>query len=161
MWMPTALRPFKERDLGEVVAMALRAWEPVHQSMAEVLGAGINALVYPDWRVSQERDVRAACMDPEQLVTVATDAEGIVSGFVTVRIRGETGEIYMIAVDPSAHRRGIARALTGHALEQMRGAGCRLALVSTGGDAGHAPARQLYESAGFTGLPLVNYYREL
>ena len=78
-------------------------------------------------------------------------------GFVTVLVGGETGEIYMIAVDPSAHRRGIARALTGHALEQMRGAGCRLALVSTGGDAGHAPARQLYESAGFTGLPLVNY----
>ncbi len=124
------------------------------------MGAGINARVYPDWRVSQELAVRTACLDTRQLVTVATEAEAVL-GFVTVLIENETGEIYMVAVDPSAHRRGVARALTDHALEQMRDAGCRLAFVSTGGDAGHAPARQLYESAGFTGFPLVNYYREL
>jgi ribosomal protein S18 acetylase RimI-like enzyme len=159
--MPTVLRPFQESDADQVVALALRAWEPVHRSMAEVMGAGINARVYPDWRVSQEHDVRAACSDAGQLVTVATDADDAVVGFVTVLIEDQTGEIYMIAVDPSAHRRGVARALTGHALGQMRDAGCRLAFVSTGGDAGHAPARQLYESAGFTGLPVVNYYREL
>jgi hypothetical protein len=34
----------------------------------------------------------------------------------------------------------------------------RLAIVATGGDPGHAPARRTYEKAGFTPLPLVRYY---
>jgi hypothetical protein len=43
----------------------------------------------------------------------------------------------------------------------MRDAECALVQVATGGDEGHAAARALYEAAGFTGLPLVRYYREL
>jgi hypothetical protein len=43
----------------------------------------------------------------------------------------------------------------------MRAAGCTLAVVATGGDPGHASARALYDATGFTGLPLVRYYREL
>jgi hypothetical protein len=39
--------------------------------------------------------------------------------------------------------------------------GRTVALVSTGGDPGHAPARRTYERAGFTGLPIVNYFRTL
>jgi hypothetical protein len=37
----------------------------------------------------------------------------------------------------------------------------RLAVVGTGGDSGHAPARRTYEKAGYTGLPLVRYYKHL
>ena len=33
--------------------------------------------------------------------------------------------------------------------------------VWTGGDPGHDAARALYESSGFTALPVVHYYREL
>ena len=39
--------------------------------------------------------------------------------------------------------------------------GVPLAVIGTGGGAGHAPARALYERHGFTGLPLVRYYRPL
>jgi hypothetical protein len=84
--MRTVLRPFQFGDMAEVVALALRAWEPVHRSMAEVMGAGINARVYPDWAASQEEDVRTACLDPAQLVTVAVDGDHAVLGFVTVLI---------------------------------------------------------------------------
>ena len=82
-------------------------------------------------------------------------------GFVTVVIDGpeQPGEIDMIAVDPASQREGVGRALTEHALQQIRDAGCRVAVVGTGGDRGHAPARALYESCVFTGLPLVNYFR--
>jgi hypothetical protein len=43
----------------------------------------------------------------------------------------------------------------------MREAGMKLAVVGTGGDPGHAPARRSYEKAGYTGLPLVRYYKDL
>ena len=36
-----------------------------------------------------------------------------------------------------------------------------LAVVGTGGDPGHAPARRVYEKVGFVGLPLVRYYARL
>jgi GNAT superfamily N-acetyltransferase len=71
------------------------------------------------------------------------------------------GEIYMIAVDPSHQRAGVGSLLTTHALDWMKGEGMRLAMVETGGDPGHAPARRTYERAGFTPLPLVRYFREL
>jgi ribosomal protein S18 acetylase RimI-like enzyme len=152
------IRTFQSADADQVVALALRAWAPVHESMAAVLGPDINAELYPDWRISQERDVRTACS--EQLTSVACREQRIV-GFVTVRLDGpqEPGEVYMIAVDPPAQRAGVGRALMDHALGQIRDAGCRVAVVSTGADPGHAAARELYESCGFTPFPLANYYR--
>jgi hypothetical protein len=32
-------------------------------------------------------------------------------------------------------------------------------MVETAGDPGHAPARRLYEGAGFTPFPIVRYFR--
>jgi len=84
-------------------------------------------------------------------VTVAVD-ETDVLGFVAVVVNSAdaSAEIDMIAVDPALPRRGVGRALTAQALEQLRAAGCTLAVVATGGDPGHAPAGGLYEAAGFT-----------
>ena len=85
-------------------------------------------------------------------VTVAVDDPDVL-GFVAVLIDSASGEIDLIAVDPAAQRRGLGRALTDHAVQQLRDAGCSLAIVATGGDPGHAPARALYQAAGFTGSP--------
>ena len=157
--MEFSLRPVATKDIEQVVALSLRAWEPVHASLARVLGPDINRHVTPDLRQSQEAAVRKACA--EQLTTVAVQDEAVV-GFVSVLIEGpqDPGEIYMLAVDPAAQRTGVGRALTDHALSQIRDAGCAVAVVSTGGDPGHAPARALYEACGFTTeLRIVNYYR--
>jgi hypothetical protein len=44
----------------------------------------------------------------------------------------------------------------------MRDEGMRLATVSTGGDASHAPARRAYEKLGFgAGIPAVTLYKLL
>jgi GNAT superfamily N-acetyltransferase len=61
-------------------------------------------------------------------------------------------------VDLSCQRRGVGSALTAFAIEQMRAAGQRLAIVNTGGDAGHAAARATYERAGFRSLPSEQYF---
>jgi GNAT superfamily N-acetyltransferase len=108
----------------------------------------------------------------EQVCRAATEAwvadvEGRPVGFVAVVHHDEahdepcSGEIEMIAVDPDHQRRGIADQLMARAVDGMRRAGLRLAVVATGGDPGHAPARAAYEKAGFTGLPLVRYYQAL
>jgi hypothetical protein len=37
----------------------------------------------------------------------------------------------------------------------------RVAVIGTGGDAGHAPARQLYEQAGYHLMPAAQYFMVL
>jgi ribosomal protein S18 acetylase RimI-like enzyme len=160
--MQVDIRPLAASDVDQLVDVAVRAWAPLHASMASVLGEDLNRRVYPDWAASQAEDVRTTCADPGVQVSVAADEQTLL-GFVSVVIdsAARSGEMDMIAVDPTAQRQGLARALTEHALTQMRAAGCTLAHVATGADAGHAPARALYQAAGFTPLPLVRYYRQL
>ena len=67
----------------------------------------------------------------------------------------------MIAVDPRHQRTGVGRALLDRAVAEVDARGLPLVVIATGGDPGHAPARALYEGHGFTGLPLVRYYRDL
>ncbi len=43
-------------------------------------------------------------------------------------------------------------------VQRLRDEGLVLINVGTGGDPGHAPARALYETAGFTGVPLMSYF---
>jgi ribosomal protein S18 acetylase RimI-like enzyme len=159
--MPPVIRPLAPTDVSAVVDLSLRAWAPVHQSMAGVLGETINALVYPDWAAQQADDVRAICQDGTAQVWIA-ESGGRPAGFVAIRIGSDgTGEIDMIAVDPPAQGQGIGSALTQFAMRVMCDSGVQLAIVATGGDPGHAPARRTYEKAGFTGLPLVRYYARL
>jgi len=71
------------------------------------------------------------------------------------------GEIYMVAVDPAHQRRGGGIALTTHATDWIRRQGMTVALIDTGGDPGHAPARRLYERAGYVPVPIVKYFKRL
>jgi hypothetical protein len=47
------------------------------------------------------------------------------------------------------------------AVDRMKEAGMEVAMVETGGDWGHAPARAAYEKAGFRVLPLARYFKKL
>jgi ribosomal protein S18 acetylase RimI-like enzyme len=116
--------------------------------------------LYPDWRVNQQKAVEGVCAAEDTKVWVAIDA-GSPVGFVAVKLHSETslGEIYMIVVDPDFQRRGIGAALTAFALDWMKDAGMSVAMVETGGDPGHAPARRLYEKLGFGLLPIARYFR--
>jgi ribosomal protein S18 acetylase RimI-like enzyme len=102
------------------------------------------------------------CSDPAVHVWVASEAS-TTAGFVALKLHpgDRMGEIYMIAVDPAFQRRGIASRLTEHAVELFRNAGMSIAMVETGGDPGHAPARRAYEAAGFTLLPVARYFKSL
>jgi GNAT superfamily N-acetyltransferase len=67
----------------------------------------------------------------------------------------------MLAVDPAAQRQGVGLALTDHATAWLRDSGMRVAMIGTGGDPGHAPARSLYETAGYRLLPIARYFKAL
>ena len=66
-----------------------------------------------------------------------------------------------VAVDPPHQRAGIGSALTEFAVAWIKEQGVAVAMVETGGDPGHAPARAIYDKAGFTKLPIARYFKKL
>ena len=158
-----AIREFRESDLETVVEFSLRAWAPVFASLRHVLGDDIFLRLHPDWRASQAEAVRSNCTNDEREVFVAV-TNGRPIGFVAIALNAfheRMGVIDIIGVDPDYQRRGISKRLTEIATEHMRSRGMDIAVVETGGDPGHAPARAAYESAGFTLLPIGRYFRLL
>lgn len=169
------ISPFHEGHLDGVVALALKAWAPVFASVKETMDDDTYAEYYPDWRKTQEDAARSVCTNDRYRVWVALmtddasegEAEGtleaLVVGFVASKIdRDEsTGEIYMIAADPDYQRKGIASALTEQSLAWFKDEGITMAVVDTGLDPGHAPARKTYESLGFHLWPTARYYRSI
>src|SRR4030095_5746488 len=157
------IREFQERDLDAVVEFSLRAWEPVFASLRDVLGDPIFFRLKPDWKAAQADEVTTSCTSDERDAFVAV-MDGRPVGFVTVALNAfneRMGVIDIIGVDPDFQRRGIATQLTRHALDHMGHCGMDIAAVETGGDPGHAPAREAYESLGFTPLPVTRYLKLL
>ena len=133
-------------------------------SLRRVLGDAIFVRLHqPDWETVQAEAVRASCTSDARDVFVAV-AGGRPVGFAAVAldaVHEGMGVVDVIAVDPTYQRRGIATQLMKGSAEHMRARGMDIAAVETGGDEGHAPARALYESLGYTALPVVRYLRQL
>jgi GNAT superfamily N-acetyltransferase len=155
------IRTYEPRDREAVVQLSLRAWAPVFVSIKEALDPAVYDYFYPDWRVEQQKAVEETCGKEDAHVWVGEEA-GEVIGFTAVFLRTPTfGEIYMIAVDPDHQQRGHATALTEFALSWMREQGVSVAMVETGADPGHAPARRAYEKSGFRLMLAARYFKKL
>ena len=155
-----SIRPLVSADVDAVVDLSLRAWAPVFDSFEATWGQELYDRFWPDWRPQQASSVHdALAANP---TWVSTDGNRV-TGFVNVVFdeAERAGEIYMIAVDPTAQGRGVASSLTDLALDEMRRRGMTLATVATGADPGHGPARRTYERAGFSPIHQVLYARLL
>jgi ribosomal protein S18 acetylase RimI-like enzyme len=165
------IRTLRADDVDAVVEFSVRAWRPVFESFLEVMGPDIFRRMYPHWQAAQAEAVREACLDEAHRTWIAEAPEapgqatpvGRPIGFAVVAIHDDPrrGEIYMVAVDPEYQNQGVGLALVAFAVDRMTELGLPLAEIGTGGDPGHAPARHVYEKAGFTPLPLVRYYKAL
>jgi ribosomal protein S18 acetylase RimI-like enzyme len=157
------IKPYEDSQLDTIKSLSLRAWSPVFDSIQKAMDIEVYHSFYPDgWRVSQLHDVESVCTTADMKVWVAIDSDSTV-GFVAVKLHSESsmGEIYMIAVDPDYQRQGIGAALIEFALLWMKEKGISVAMVETGGDPGHAPARRTYEKLGFGLLPVARYFKKL
>ncbi len=160
--MPLQIRPANDGDLEALSALTLLAFEPIFASFQGILGSQIYPIVYPDWQRSQREWVETICASDKIAVWVA-QLDGTAIGLVAYELnqKKRVGEVQFLVVHPAHQNQGVGTALNEFALAQMRAAGMLLAVVGTGGDASHAPARRSYEKAGYTALPLVRYYKKL
>jgi len=161
------IRPFSDDDIEDVVQLSLLAWTPVFHSFEQVLGTRIYSLIFPDWRRSQREVVEKICKNHEKTLVWVAELQGVVTGFIAYTLNSKengqenTGEVELLAVHPDYQNGGIGTELNNFVLEKMKESGMKLAIVATGGDPGHAPARRSYEKAGYTALPGVRYYKDL
>lgn len=162
------IRALRAEDVDAVVEFSVRAWRPLFESFMQIMGPDIFSRLYPHWQAVQAKSVRRACRNAAHRTWVAEAAEearpvGRAIGFVVVAIHDDPdrGEIYMIAVDPDYQNRGVGLDLVNFAVDRIAELGIPLAEIGTGGDPGHAPARHVYEKAGFIPVPLVRYYKAL
>lgn len=161
------IRPFSPDDLEEVVQVSLGAWAPVFHSFEQMLGTNISSLLFPDWKQTQRAIVEKIWREHEKTLVWVAEASGTITGFIAYTLNSQengqenTGEVELLAVHPEYQNQGIGMELNHFVLEKMKASGIQLAIVATGGDPGHAPARRTYEKAGYTALPGVRYYQAL
>ena len=161
--MDPIIRLYEATDAPGVVRLSLRAWAPVFDSMRDVMGDEIFEHVYgDDWRRHQQQEVEEVLADETMRVWVAEQGSQVV-GFVAglLRVDEGVGEIKMLAVDPDSQDRGLGTRLTEVATDWIRESGQPLAVISTGGDIGHAPARRTYEKAGYKAFPTTYFFKLL
>ena len=161
--MTIQIRPYLNADLDSIVHLSLLAWEPVFESFQRIFPRPIYDILYPDWQKSQAEGVAAVCRDSETYTTLVAEVEGAVVGFVSYELKPEEkrGIVDLLAVRPDFQNQEIGTELNLAALEVIKEAGMDLAIVETGGDEGHAPARRSYEKAGYSAFPIVRYFKEL
>lgn len=83
---------------------------------------------------------------------LVTELDGRLAGFCWTKVHRDhdpaIGEIFVIAVDPDIHQRGLGRFLAVAGLDWLAGQGITVAMLYV--EADNTPARALYDSLGFT-----------
>ena len=140
------------------------AFAPVFASFRSILGDEIYDIAQRREDEAQEALLSSLIAGtPGWELYVALQGDEIV-GFVAIRRNTEThvGEIGLNAVDPNRAGFGIGTAMYEFAIERLRQDGMKVAVVGTGGDPSHAPARRAYRKAGFSvAIPSVWMCRKL
>lgn len=144
------IRPLQESDLPAVESIVRKIWDIGADAALEERHGLIGDKKWQDWIWNSIADYMRQEMHHAYVLTV--DSE--VAGFGNFRLE-ETrsiGKIGYNGVHPKFQGRGIGKKLLEYGLVQIRQSGMRLAIVVTGLNEGHAPARHMYEKAGFQPL---------
>jgi ribosomal protein S18 acetylase RimI-like enzyme len=147
--MPLVVRPGRDHELAAVGELTFEAY------------AAEGFVDDADGYAAHLRDAAARARDAELYVA---ELDGEVAGTVTFCTHGSAwcelardgeGEFRMLAVAPTARRRGVAAALVGACVERSRELG-HVALVLSSMPS-QAPAHRLYERLGFRRTPRLDW----
>jgi ribosomal protein S18 acetylase RimI-like enzyme len=158
------LRAVEPGDLPALQGIRQAAFAPIFRSFREIVGEEIAALAFTQADEEQAKLLDDICA-PESthhglVATLDDERVGFVS--FTTDAAKRTGEIGLNAVHPDYAGRGIGTWMYQQVLARMKERGMALAVVGTGGDSSHAPARQAYQKAGFgPAIPSVYLYKLL
>lgn len=158
------IRPFVSSDLDPLIALTIETFRPFYEGYVRpLLGEQLFEHQHGQWQ-QDYRDEVPTLHEPAagRRVAVAQTGDEL-AGYVAWKTgeKPHHGEISLLAV--SAEHRGhhVGRQLCVHAIEAMRADGVHVVGIGTGDDAFHAAARALYESLGFTKIPIAGYLKRI
>ena len=153
-----------DSDVPRLIELAIRVFEPFYEGYVHpLLGEEVFRHQHGDWRGDYRRDI-PTLRDPDHGRFMAlAETDDAVAGFISwkIGIKYRHGEIYLLAVSPEYRRMDVAHELCMHAMRSMKVSGVDVVEIGTGGDPFHAAARELYESLGFTKIPLAAYLKRI
>lgn len=137
----------KETDISSVTELVREVWHIGMNARREKL---YGKTMGRPWRDQIAASVREYLLS-EEVFALKAVVEQEFAGFLCYRIDRESGlgEIGYNAVHPNFTGRGIGSRLLQTAIAELKEQGIEHVEVTTGLDDGHAPARHLYEKAGF------------
>lgn len=158
------LRPFTESDLEALIDLTIATFRPFFEDYVRpLLGDELFRHQHGQWELDYRVEV-AGLHDPTvgRHVVVAQIGSAIV-GYVAWKPgeRPSSGQIDMLAVSSDHRRHDIGAQLCRHAIREMKAEGVHVVGIGTGDDAFHAAARGLYESLGFTKIPIAGYLKQI
>lgn len=104
-----------------------------------------------------EDSLREEALAPNE-IALAAHADGVLAGYLLLKLVVDEGEINNVAVAPERRRRGLARAMMAEALRRAAAKGARRLFLEVRQT--NAEARRLYASFGFAEYSArPRYYR--
>ncbi|HJN17247.1 MAG TPA: GNAT family N-acetyltransferase [Armatimonadota bacterium] len=151
--MPTAIRPAVADDMPRLQEIVTQIWAIGSDWELEEKYGSVGDESWDRWLVPK---VMSRLWD-EIAATLVTEVDGEIAGFISHALNSarRVGSIHFNGVAPEFRGNGIGTRQVEHVLGLMREAGMEIAAVGTGMNDGHAPARRVYEKAGFE--PVIEY----
>jgi ribosomal protein S18 acetylase RimI-like enzyme len=153
-----------DSDIPKLIAIAIETFRPFYEGYVHsLLGDAVFQHQHGNWREDYENEIPSLDSPEEGRFMAQAEVEGHIAGFIAWKIGAKQGhgEIYLLAVAPNHRRTNVARTLCSHAMHEMKSNDVVVVEVGTGGDEFHAPARALYESLGFTMIPVAAYLKKI
>ncbi|MHA1979298.1 MAG: GNAT family N-acetyltransferase [Candidatus Hodarchaeales archaeon] len=161
------LRHGNKKDFPKIDEITITCYSGIYNSFVEMVGKEIYKGIYYNsdlpWPKSKTIQNHKLYEDHPDWLWVLSEQNNIF-GYVSFKLNPEKnyGLIDNNAVLPAYAGRGWGKFMFRHVLEFFRTSGLRFALVETGLDDVHIPARRAYEGVGFDHQDRITvYYQDL
>lgn len=157
------IRPFQESDLETICAIAKRAYAGIFEGFEKQIGKDLLEAWVPDAKNSKTSQLEWMRQNHPEWMYIC-ERNGRIVGFIMFQLdhKRKLGTIGNNASDPLAGEKGVGHEMYTFVLDFFRKEGMKAAMVHTGLDEAHAPARKAYERMGFDKtIPEVLYFMDL
>jgi len=160
------LRFARIEDFSNIDEMTVICYTAIHESWVAMQSESVSkvlrnpSMTWEELKIKQNRNLFA---EHPNWVWVLEKGSNII-GFVTFKIDSERGFGLMEnnGVLPQHAGKGWGKFMYRHVLDYFRKQGLKVAMVETGLDDPHIPARKAYEGVGFDrSAPVVYYWQDL
>ena len=156
--------PFANSDLPPLIDLTIETFRPFIEGYVQpLMGDDIFRHQHGQWEQDYRDDV-PTMHDPGSGSHVAVAQIGVaIVGYVSRKIseKPNHGEICRLAVASPHRRHHVGRQLCLHAIQEMNADNVEVVGIGTGDDPFHTAARALYESLGFTKIPIAGYLKKI